>query len=139
MSTIYSHDDKQTIVIPLPKEKLIALLNEIKIDKKPFNEYSTNEKKKIFIAAIEWWQTGRLALDELAEIAMQLHNFQGDDQKLEDALYKCSEWNFYVRRIHVIEKGGSFVWFMNDVMNYYKEVKDRETLITKNKKGEPKK
>lgn len=120
MSTIYGWDDNEVIEIPFPKERVKKYLRKLKTSS--WKNITIEQKEKIFLWAIADFKKGNLALDELSDIAGNMWSSLPSDRSgdLADALYKCGEFNFYVR--HITKKNpGNFVWFMSDVMDFYKK------------------
>lgn len=122
MSTIYNDE---IVEIPFPDRKFKTYLDELNVSSA--EELTIFQKQNIFISAIKDFKTGKVALDELAEIAGFLWSTLEDrDTDLADALYECSELNYYIRHIEDLEeKTGTFIWFITDVMKYYTRYKNR--------------
>lgn len=124
MSTIYDSENNEEIIISFPKEKFQVYLKKLKVSDK--KKLTFSQIKKIFITSITDFKKGKLSLDETSAIALYLWDYLSGKEKattdLGDVLYKCSELNYYVRCLNK-KKSDTFVWFMSDVMDYYKKKK----------------
>lgn len=111
------HHDEGVIEIEFPKDKFAKYMTEVKGN--DVKELTNEQRHQIFMKAIEDWKKGTLFLEELSEIAGYMWSYSGVDRsgELAEALYDCSEMNFYMRKSDKV--GALFSKLLKGVMKYY--------------------
>ena len=127
MPSIHTDNKELPLIeIPFPEEKYNTYLAKLPVT--PSGEPTTQQKKHIFISAVDDFKKGTLSLDELSSIADNLWSSLNATEKatedLADAMYAAAELNFYLRSIDEdTESGHSFVGLMNTIMQFYNKNK----------------
>lgn len=123
--TMFTDEHGEVIHVPFPEQKFKAYLKMAHLT--TYKDGTLSQQRNMFLYIIADFKSGKLSLDEMSALAGEMYSYPDEQDSVEftelnDALYDCSELNFYVRRILEIKsnpRGSEFINMMLTVMKYY--------------------